>query len=284
MPKFKKSFRILNRVKNPYDKNFEVHNFEEFKERWSMYQFTTNPFETEQEYNDYIHYETLPPSVTDRLKSYYGIEGNFDPNNVIYNIRRTVDAIQGGGYAATKASIYRKNLIKSLKNFSDIDNDFISTRDFGDISVRDVINVLKQMSLKEIDELSKDADIVPDFRVFGSKQEGVKDNNLLELGLWLTQVSRTSQFSILHKYMHREERQQVTFERTLPKEVKELIKQGKLTTPKQVRFERYWTLYKRGKLFDFDTRGNYIIRFAKKSEYDEILRYIDRRRKETNFD
>lgn len=289
----KKSFALNKRIKSVKNKEFAIHgNFNRFQDEYQTMELGASPFEEEWEYRSFLRLGHFNRKTKYRLMQRYNMTKS-QADEVLSQMEYRALAVEGGGFKATKAELYRRNLLKTIKDYNkdDLEEVIWTTSKGGKetkLTLRDFTKMIERMSLEELDRLSK-ADIVPDFRAFGSNQETMKGNNLANIGLYASEIlSRGANAYLNEKYIKNAQKfdkidRYNMIQQTMPKQAREKIEKiskltGKLSA-KQLEMERYWALYKIDKLYYVSTSGRVYIPFVSKDKEKEIMEMIARREK-----
>ena len=289
----KKSFRLEAKIKDTYSSEFKIpKTYEMFKTEYTEnLKLGSSPFENRNQFKDFLKEYKFSDKTIDYIRSTYKYDRKYE-DSIIKQMEFRARAVIEGGYQYTKAKIYKKNLIKALKENNDL-SAVVDYRFFaqgqGDekeltrmepITLGDFVEIINAMSLKEIDELSKAGDIVPDFRAFGSKQEAVRGDNIANISLFISMIKETSHIDIFRKYNPKKVlkiKQDSIFYQTLPVEVKRWKTHFPNTSRHALEMEKYWTLFKKDKLYNVTLSGRAYIPFVSKSKEKEIMDFIAKR-------
>lgn len=142
MPKKFKTFKMLGRIKNVYDKRFANYysSFAKFQkafyshtdsiegeDKYNYSSLGTSPFETKAEFEWFKKTHKFSDEIRNRLRAKYYSDYKERKEQFIDDMELRALAVLGGGYTAARAEMYRENILKTLDNF--LENKKIPAKD-----------------------------------------------------------------------------------------------------------------------------------------------------------
>lgn len=300
---------MTHTIRYSHDIRFEHYadTYNKFQKIWTDFQLGTSPFESRDEFDWFKQTHKLSKEVRNRLKEKYYSDYKDRKEQFIDDMERRAISVLGGGYIAAKTEQYRTNLLGLLDTWLKHDNPTISYLDlseytktlsalreqgksvsdlnklgpsaFGDkittekITLKQFRNMIKNMSLVELNRFSSLKEIAPDFRAYGSGQEQINTPEISNISMLLNQLSFSTEAYLLKKYSPQEITNKIIYQ-TLPVAVK---KHAKGKSQEELENEKWWYLFKHDRLYTVSSRGNVYIPFVNRQKQKDIMDYIANR-------
>ena len=302
---------MTHRIEKLYDFRFShfADSYKAFEKVYKDYGLGTSPFGNKAEFDYFKSTHKFSRDIRRRLMDRYYSDFKDRKEKFIDDMERRALAVLGGGYMAAKTEQYRKNIVTLLDKYMKETNDnptisytsFESQTNYKEklkekrlsvdnltisglekvldipeektITLRQYRNMIQNMSAVELHRISAMKDIAPDFRAYGSKQEGVYQPELKNISLFMQILSKSTDYYLVDKYSPENIYKDI-FYKTLPKYIRETSKGKSMEDMKK---EMVWDRFKRGTLYGVRNDGSVYMRFIKKAEQPTLQKYINER-------